>query len=87
MLGLDIDSLSLDATVKENISPFRGWSMDAGTQFPAICRESELGLDWYGKKCLVRALTGLPLKLKRIVIDSGLKTDRVLTCKGGTKQP
>jgi hypothetical protein len=57
MLGLGIDSLLLDTAVKMNVTPSRGWSMDAGSQSLNQPRPGELVLGGYNKKRLDGSFT------------------------------
>lgn len=57
MLGLGIDSLLLDTAVKMNVTPSRGWSMDAGSQSIDHPRSGELVLGGYNKGRLDGSLT------------------------------
>jgi hypothetical protein len=52
MLGLGVDSLLLDTAVKMNVTPSRGWSMDAGSQSLDNPRPGELVLGGYNQKRL-----------------------------------
>jgi hypothetical protein len=49
MLGLGIDSLFLDTAVKNNVTPSRGWSLDAGSQSIAYPRNGELVFGGYNQ--------------------------------------